>query len=89
VPDARLISRRQCRPRPSRDVYCYFDNDIKVKAPFDAQRLMAKLGLRDTPPTTMHGDEPRVVSPLRPWPAPRKRALPKAAKPSVAARRTG
>lgn len=30
--------------RASRDVYCYFDNDVKVKAPFDAQRLIAKLG---------------------------------------------
>lgn len=29
----------------SRDVYCYFDNDIKVKAPFDARRLIDKLGL--------------------------------------------
>ena len=29
-----------------RDVYCYFDNDIKVHAPYDAQRLMAALGLR-------------------------------------------
>jgi uncharacterized protein YecE (DUF72 family) len=29
----------------SRDVYCYFDNDAKVKAPFDALRLIAKLGL--------------------------------------------
>lgn len=28
-----------------RDVYCYFDNDIKVHAPFDAQGLMARLGL--------------------------------------------
>jgi uncharacterized protein YecE (DUF72 family) len=27
------------------DVYCYFDNDIKVHAPYDAQRLMAALGL--------------------------------------------
>ena len=26
------------------DVYCYFDNDIKVHAPYDAQRLMAALG---------------------------------------------
>jgi uncharacterized protein YecE (DUF72 family) len=25
--------------RKSRDVYCYFDNDIKVKAPFDAMKL--------------------------------------------------
>jgi uncharacterized protein YecE (DUF72 family) len=27
------------------DVYCYFDNDIKVRAPFDAQRLMEMVGL--------------------------------------------
>jgi uncharacterized protein YecE (DUF72 family) len=31
--------------RDGRDVYCYFDNDVKVKAPFDAKRLIAKLGL--------------------------------------------
>jgi uncharacterized protein YecE (DUF72 family) len=31
--------------RRSRDVYCYFDNDLKVRAPFDAQRLMDRLGL--------------------------------------------
>jgi uncharacterized protein YecE (DUF72 family) len=29
----------------SRDVYCYFDNDIKVRAPFDADRLMQKVGI--------------------------------------------
>ena len=28
-----------------RDVYVYFDNDVKVKAPFDALSLMRKLGL--------------------------------------------
>jgi uncharacterized protein YecE (DUF72 family) len=28
-----------------RDVYVYFDNDMKVRAPFDALALMAKLGL--------------------------------------------
>jgi uncharacterized protein YecE (DUF72 family) len=28
-----------------RDIYCYFDNDIKVRAPFDADRLMQKLGV--------------------------------------------
>ena len=28
-----------------RDVYCYFDNDIKVRAPFDADQLMQKLRL--------------------------------------------
>jgi len=28
------------------DVYCYFDNDIKVRAPFDARRLMKMVGMR-------------------------------------------
>jgi uncharacterized protein YecE (DUF72 family) len=30
--------------RKSRDVYCYFDNDAKVHAPFDAAKLIEKLG---------------------------------------------
>jgi uncharacterized protein YecE (DUF72 family) len=29
--------------RKSRDVYCYFDNDAKVKAPFDALKLRERL----------------------------------------------
>ncbi|WP_343729434.1 DUF72 domain-containing protein [Duganella sp.] len=41
--DARLISQEALPHRVSRDIYCYFDNDIKVHAPFDAQRLMARL----------------------------------------------
>ena len=32
--------------RANRHVYCYFDNDIKVRAPFDARRLIEKLGLK-------------------------------------------
>ncbi len=43
--DARLISPAAPRRRASRDVYCYFDNDVKVHAPFDAKRLAAMLGL--------------------------------------------
>jgi len=31
--------------RDGLDVYVYFDNDVKVRAPFDALNLMAKLGL--------------------------------------------
>jgi uncharacterized protein YecE (DUF72 family) len=38
--DARLISGEPPQPQPARDVYCYFDNDAKVKAPFDAKRLI-------------------------------------------------
>jgi uncharacterized protein YecE (DUF72 family) len=32
--------------RKRRDVYVYFDNDAKVRAPFDAQALMARLSRR-------------------------------------------
>jgi uncharacterized protein YecE (DUF72 family) len=35
--------------RAKRDVYVYFDNDVKVKAPLDASRLAVKLGLRERP----------------------------------------
>ncbi|WP_024869247.1 DUF72 domain-containing protein [Pseudoxanthomonas suwonensis] len=34
---------RTVPPRIPRDVYCYFDNDAKVHAPFDAQRLAQRL----------------------------------------------
>ncbi|MGK2957257.1 MAG: DUF72 domain-containing protein, partial [Acidimicrobiales bacterium] len=33
----------------ARDIYCYFDNDVKVRAPFDAQGLMTRLGLQWKP----------------------------------------
>lgn len=40
--DAQRIAGRSSEAA-SRDVYCYFDKDIKVKAPFDARRLIDKL----------------------------------------------
>lgn len=46
--DARTIAALKPRRRASRDVYCYFDNDAKVHAPFDAQKLAMKLGLIET-----------------------------------------
>ncbi|MBD8532690.1 MULTISPECIES: DUF72 domain-containing protein [unclassified Massilia] len=46
-PDGFMCASTSAPPqRASRDVYCYFDNDIKVHAPYDAQRLLAALGLR-------------------------------------------
>jgi len=33
------------RKRAKRDVFAYFDNDVKVRAPFDALKLSCKLGL--------------------------------------------
>lgn len=43
--DAHLVSSKAPPARKSRDIFCYFDNDIKVRAPFDARRLIEKLGL--------------------------------------------
>ena len=43
--DAKHIASVAPKSRQSRDVYCYFDNDVKVRAPFDARRLIEKLGL--------------------------------------------
>jgi uncharacterized protein YecE (DUF72 family) len=41
--DAERVIDKPC-PRPaSRDVYVYFDNDAKVRAPFDAQALIARV----------------------------------------------
>ena len=43
--DAQRASDAPPRKRAARDVYCYFDNDAKVHAPFDAQVLMRLLGV--------------------------------------------
>ena len=45
VDDARLASSRALRHTAIRDVFCYFDNDIKVHAPFDAAHLAVRLGI--------------------------------------------
>jgi uncharacterized protein YecE (DUF72 family) len=46
VDDARLASPRAASRRSQRDVYCYFDNDVKVHAPYDAASLTRKLDMK-------------------------------------------
>jgi uncharacterized protein YecE (DUF72 family) len=41
--DAKLIDPDTRPARRPRDVYVYFDNDVKVRAPYDAQSLRRKL----------------------------------------------
>jgi uncharacterized protein YecE (DUF72 family) len=56
--DARLIVQKTPRARKSRDVYCYFDNDIKVRAPYDARRLLERFHLTEhleVAPGDLHG----------------------------------
>jgi uncharacterized protein YecE (DUF72 family) len=43
--DGECVGKKHARLQP-RDVYVYFDNDAKVRAPFDAQALIAKVGER-------------------------------------------
>lgn len=50
--DARLTV--DAPPPPAsqgREVWCFFDNDIKVRAPFDAQSLMQRLGVLSPAPS--------------------------------------
>jgi uncharacterized protein YecE (DUF72 family) len=42
-PDARHVLDKAPKARTSRDVYVYFDNDVKVRAPFDAMGLARRL----------------------------------------------
>lgn len=43
--NARLVTKRARASAQERDVFVYFDNDAKVKAPRDAKRLVEALGL--------------------------------------------
>jgi uncharacterized protein YecE (DUF72 family) len=58
--DARVVSSKAAPKRASRDVFCYFDNDIKVRAPFDARRLIEKLGLDPEGKLTPLGPAPQL-----------------------------
>ncbi|MCW3148096.1 DUF72 domain-containing protein [Stutzerimonas stutzeri] len=50
--DAQLITPRKPPRRRARDVYCYFDNDVKVRAPYDARQLLRRLDLEQDLETT-------------------------------------
>ncbi|MCU1784569.1 DUF72 domain-containing protein [Pseudomonas sp. 13B_2.1_Bac1] len=44
--DAHLVDPlRKPAARKQREVFCFFDNDIKVRAPFDARQLLGRFGL--------------------------------------------
>jgi uncharacterized protein YecE (DUF72 family) len=59
APDAQLIA-PPLKPRKSgRDVYVYFDNDVKVRSPYDAMTLASKFGLRPPPG---EGPDPATIT---------------------------
>ncbi|MBA1245182.1 DUF72 domain-containing protein [Pseudomonas japonica] len=57
VKDAKNLSPARPRPRKSRDVFCFFDNDVKVHAPYDARALLSRLRLEHGL-TTVPGEPP-------------------------------
>jgi uncharacterized protein YecE (DUF72 family) len=64
--DAKRVSDKPAKPRASRDVFVYFDNDAKVRAPFDAAGLAQRLGVASPaagemkmPDLTKAGEPPR------------------------------
>ncbi|RQR33363.1 DUF72 domain-containing protein [Burkholderia sp. Bp9143] len=62
--DAHLAVPDLAPPRArTRDVYCYFDNDAKTNAPFDARRLMERLGLHAHDAAAGQDGPPRDSSP--------------------------
>jgi uncharacterized protein YecE (DUF72 family) len=67
---AHRIGPASARSVASRDVYCYFDNDVKVRAPFDADRLMHKLQLERRDPEFTFPDRRalRKIRPVKPLP---------------------
>ena len=68
--DAECVIRKPAAKRKARDVYVYFDNDAKVRAPFDAQALIKRVNEilnRDTAPLSRDGLQrfrENAVSPL-------------------------
>ena len=68
VGDARLAAPGSTPPAAKRrDVFCYFDNDVKVHAPYDAAHLAARLGV----PAGLGADERFVPPPGMAPPRPR------------------
>jgi uncharacterized protein YecE (DUF72 family) len=70
--DARLTAPADRKHPASRDVHVYFDNDVKVRAPFDAMSLMRRLGVESRcpmPPGKPEGAKVRKSRPRTQWPS--------------------
>lgn len=75
-PSNAQLTGRPARPlKAGRDVYVYFDNDVKVRAPFDAQSLVHKLGFGPEP---KEGPDPAATAkfelPRLKWPMFKRRS---------------
>jgi uncharacterized protein YecE (DUF72 family) len=62
---ARLVAPPASRRPAGRDVFVYFDNDVKVRAPFDAMTLAHLLGHGPKPPTMPRLTRKQTVAPRK------------------------
>jgi len=60
-PDGRFAAPDQSAPHQPRDVYVYFDNDAKVRAPVDAKSLRELVAKRLPGCVARYPDEPRAA----------------------------
>ena len=74
-PDARRLAKKSAKKVKCRDVFVYFDNDVKVRAPFDAMGLAARLGVQAPAAPVGPLPEPQTVGelPRERWPGFQKR----------------
>jgi uncharacterized protein YecE (DUF72 family) len=67
--DTVLYAPRASTRKEGRDVYVYFDNDVKVRAPYDAMSLAHRLGLGPEPPPPPRPHRiPFKETPRQRWP---------------------
>jgi uncharacterized protein YecE (DUF72 family) len=52
--DRKTVLDARPKKRKSRDIFVYFDNDVKVRAPYDAIGLMARISGQCPPPRVVH-----------------------------------
>ncbi len=72
--DAKRVCDRPAPKRAARDVYVYFDNDVKVRAPFEAAGLGKRLGIRgNAEPVPIVDLTNAGEAPRQSWPAIRRR----------------
>jgi uncharacterized protein YecE (DUF72 family) len=75
VDDATRVTDLKPRRCKQRDVYVYFDNDVKVRAPFDAMSLARRLGVAMNVEERKLPEFEKVTErPREHWPAVRRRA---------------
>jgi uncharacterized protein YecE (DUF72 family) len=69
-PDAKRLGGKPAKKAKARDVFVYFDNDVKVRAPFDAMSLARRLGACPATSQPMEAPEGGAVNelPRERWP---------------------